>query len=554
MSVKQIAFGSKVGESLLSGVTKLANCVQVTLGPNGRNVLIEQSYGDPRVTKDGVTVAKHVELEDRYENLAAQLVKSVASKTADMVGDGTTTATVLARSIFSEAYKGSSAGMNSMELKSGIDYGVSVVVEALKKLSIPVRGNYEKIAQVATISANGDKEIGDMIAQAMEKVGPDGVITVEEAKSFKTELDVVPGMQFDRGYVSPYFITRQDKGTAELERCYILLYDGKISSAQSLLPVLEKMSKEGASLLIIAEDVEGEALAMLVVNKLRGILKVAAVKSPGFGDRRKAMLGDIASLTNGYVVSSDIGMRLEDVRMEDLGRADTVTIEKDNTTIIINSPTNTEVKERCEKIRGEIQSATSDYDREKLQERLAKLSGGIAVIRVGGATEVELKERKDRVEDAMHATKAAAEEGIVPGGGVAFLRCMGVLEDEIKKDGIQARGRDFVCGINAVKAALSAPCRQIAHNAGQEGGVVISEILKSSNANMGYDARHDKYVDMIEAGIIDPTKVTRTALQNAGSVSGLLNTTEVIIAQVPEKEKPGMGGGMPGGMGGGMDF
>ena len=554
MSVKQIAFGSKVGESLLNGVNKLAQCVQVTLGPNGRNVLIEQSFGDPRVTKDGVTVAKHVEFEDRYENLAAQLVKSVASKTADMVGDGTTTATVLARSIFGEAYKGSAAGMNAMEIKSGISHGVDIVVEALKKFSIPVRGNYEKISQVATISANGDKEIGDMIAQAMEKVGPDGVITVEEAKSFKTELDVVPGMQFDRGYVSPYFITRQDKGIAELERCYILLYDGKISSAQTLLPVLEKVSKEGASLLIIAEDVEGEALAMLVVNKLRGILKVAAVKSPGFGDRRKAMLNDIAVLTGGYVVSADVGMRLEDTRMEDLGRADTVVIEKDNTTVIINGPANSAVQERCEKIRAEIKDASSDYDREKLQERLAKLSGGVAVIRVGGATEVELKERKDRVEDAMHATKAAVEEGIIPGGGTALLRCVQALDAEISKKEVQERGRDFLCGVNAVKEALSAPCRQIAFNAGKEGGVVVAEVLKASDINLGYDARHDRYVDMIHAGIIDPTKVTRTALQNAGSVSGLLNTTEVIIAQAPEKEKAGMAGGMPGGMGGGMDF
>ena len=554
MSVKQIAFGSKVGESLLNGVTKLANCVQVTLGPNGRNVLIEQSFGDPRVTKDGVTVAKHVELEDRYENLAAQLVKSVASKTADLVGDGTTTATVLARSIYSEAFKGTSAGMNSMELRSGIEYAVEVVVKKLQELSTSVKGNYQKIAQVATVSANGDVEIGDMIAQAMEKVGSDGVITVEEAKSFKTELDVVPGMQFDRGYISPYFITRQDKGIAELERCYILLYDGKISSAQSLLPVLEKCSKEAASLLIIAEDVEGEALAMLVVNKLRGVLKVAAVKSPGFGDRRKAMLGDIAVLTNGYVISSEVGMRLEDIRMEDLGRADSVMIEKDNTTVIVNGPTNASVKERCNKIRLEIEDATSDYDREKLQERLAKLAGGVAVIRVGGATEVELKERKDRVEDAMHATKAAVEEGIIPGGGTGFLRCIKALEDIVKTDGVQVRGRDFVCGINAVKEALSAPCRQIAHNAGKEGGVVVAEVLKAAHVNIGYDARHDRYVDMIEAGIIDPTKVTRTALQNAGSVAGLLNTTEVIIAQIPEKEKPGMGAGMGGGMGGGMDF
>ncbi|WDT72017.1 MAG: chaperonin GroEL [Candidatus Manganitrophus sp.] len=537
---KQMVFSDEARAAILRGVNQLSNAVKATLGPKGRNAVIEKKFGAPTITKDGVTVAKEIELKDPYENMGAQLVKEVASKTSDVAGDGTTTATVLAQAIFREGVKNLSAGANAMELKRGIDKAVEAVTEELKKISRPCQTKKE-IAQIGTISANNDKTIGDLIAEAMEKVGKDGVITVEEAKSMSTSLDVVEGMQFDRGYISPYFVTDSERMEVSLEDAFILINEKKVSTMKDLLPVLEQVAKMGRPLLIIAEDVEGEALATLVVNKLRGTLQVAAVKAPGFGDRRKAMLEDLAILTGGQVISEDLGLKLENVKISDLGRAKRITIDKDNTTIVEGAGDAHKIQGRVKQIKAQIEETTSDYDREKLQERLAKLVGGVAVINVGAVTETEMKEKKARVEDALHATKAAVEEGIVPGGGVALLRCISAL-DKVKIDG------DQKIGVDIVRRSLEEPIRQISENAGVEGSVVVERVKRESGAN-GFDAASESYVDMVQAGIIDPTKVTRTALQNAASVASLMLTTEVMVAEIPE-EKP-KGPAMPpgGGMG-----
>jgi chaperonin GroEL len=548
MAAKDVYFSSDARDKMLRGVNILANAVKVTLGPKGRNVVIEKSFGAPRSTKDGVSVAKEIELADRFENLGAQLIREVASKTNDKAGDGTTTATVLAQAIVVEGLKSVAAGMNPMDLKRGVDKAVTKVVAEIKATSKKVTTNQE-IAQVGAISANGDSEIGDMIARAMEKVGNEGVITVEEAKTAETELDVVEGMQFDRGYLSPYFITNADKMEAVLEDPQILLFEKKLSSLQPLLPVLEAVVQSGRPLLIIAEDVEGEALATLVVNKLRGGLRVAAVKAPGFGDRRKAMLEDIAILTGAEVISEDLGIKLENVTLEMLGRAKKVTITKDDTTIVDGVGSKDDIEGRIAQIKRQIEDTTSDYDKEKLQERLAKLAGGVAVIRVGGATEVEVKERKDRVDDALNATRAAVEEGIVPGGGVALLKASQSLE------GMVGDNADQTAGIAIVRRALQAPIRQIAENAGVEGSIVVGKILENDTASFGFNAQTEEYGDLVKMGVIDPAKVVRTALQDAASVSGLLITTEAAIVEAPKKNAPA-GGGMPGGMGGmgDMDF
>ena len=548
MAAKEVRFSTDARQRMLNGVDMLANAVKVTLGPKGRNVVIEKSFGAPRITKDGVTVAKEVELADKFENMGAQMVREVASKTSDEAGDGTTTATVLAQAIVREGAKSVAAGMNPMDLKRGIDLAVEAIIADLKSRSKAVSSNAE-IAQIGTISANGDREIGEMLARAMEKVGKEGLITAEEAKSLSSELEVVEGMQFDRGYTSPYFITNAEKMTCELESPFILLHEKKLSGLQPLLPVLEQVVQSGKPLLILAEDVEGEALATLVVNKLRGGLKVAAVKAPGFGDRRKAMMEDIAILTNGQVISEDLGIKLENVNLDMLGTAKRVVITKEETTIIEGAGNSDDIKGRCSQIRAQIEETTSDYDREKLQERLAKLAGGVAVIRVGGATETEVKEKKDRVEDAMHATRAAVEEGIVPGGGVALLYAGKALE------GVKPSNDDQRVGVEIVRRALQAPCRQIAENAGDDGAVVVGKLLEGGDTSLGFDAQNGKYVDMFKAGIIDPTKVVRTALQDAASVAGLLVTTEAMIAEKPEKKSmPAMpGGGGMGGMGD-MDF
>lgn len=538
MAAKQLLFDEAARQSILRGVTILTDAVKATLGPRGRNVVIDRKFGSPNITKDGVTVAKEIELKDPYENMGAQLVREVASKTSDIAGDGTTTATVLAYSIYKEGMKYVTAGANAIDIKRGIDKAVETVVEELKRISKPVAEKKE-IAQVGTISANNDPSIGELIAEAMDKVGKDGVITVEEAKSMATTLDVVEGMQFDRGYISPYFITDPERMECVLEDAFILLHDKKISSMKDLIPLLEQIAKMGKPLLIIAEEVEGEALATLVVNKLRGTLQVCAVKAPGFGDRRKAMLEDIAILTGGTVISEDIGLKLENVKITDLGRARKITVDKENTTIVEGAGDPAKIQGRVKQIKTQIEETTSDYDREKLQERLAKLVGGVAVINVGAATESEMKEKKARVEDALHATRAAVEEGIVPGGGVAFLRCIPALE-KLKLD------HDQQIGVNIVKRALEEPIRQIVANAGLEGSIVVEKVKESKDLNFGYDAYREEYTDMVKSGIIDPTKVSRTALQNAASVAGLLLTTEVMITELPEEEKkPGMpGGGM----------
>ncbi len=535
---KQMSYSESARSSILKGVTALADAVKVTLGPKGRNAVIEKKFGAPTITKDGVTVAKEIELKDPYENMGAQLVKEVASKTSDIAGDGTTTATVLAHAIYREGVKNVSAGSNAMDLKRGIDLAVTSIINELKKMSKPCQDKKE-IAQIATISANNDAEIGRLIADAMDKVGKDGVITVEEAKSMTTSLDVVEGMQFDRGYISPYFVTDQERMEVVLDNPYILIHEKKVSSMKDLLPILEQTAKMGKPILIIAEEVEGEALATLVVNKLRGTLQVAAVKAPGFGDRRKAMLEDIAVLTGGQMIAEDLGLKLENLKLSDLGRAKRVSIDKDNTTIVEGAGEHAKIQARVKQIKAQIEESTSDYDREKLQERLAKIVGGVAVINVGAATETEMKEKKARVEDALHATKAAVEEGIVPGGGVTLLRSSAVL-DSLKIEG------DQKIGVNIIRRALEEPLRQIAQNAGLEGSVVVQKV-KSEKGTMGFDAATETYVDMIQAGIIDPTKVTRSALQNAASVASLMLTTEVMIADIPEKEPkaPAMpGGGM----------
>ncbi|MBM3536962.1 MAG: chaperonin GroEL [Alphaproteobacteria bacterium] len=549
MPAKEVRFSADARARMLRGVDILADAVKVTLGPKGRNVVLDKSFGAPRITKDGVTVAKEIELADKFENMGAQMVREVAVKTGDQAGDGTTTATVLAQSIVREGSKAVAAGMNPMDLKRGVDKAVEVVVEDLIKRTKKISTNAE-VAQVGTISANGEKDIGDMIAKAMEKVGKEGVITVEEAKSLETELDVVEGMQFDRGYLSPYFITNAEKMTCELESPYILIHEKKLAGLQPLLPVLESVVQSGKPLLIIAEEVEGEALATLVVNKLRGGLKVAAVKAPGFGDRRKAMLEDIAVLTAGQVISEDLGIKLENVTLDMLGRAKKVTIEKEYTTIVDGSGKKNDIQGRVAQIKAQIEETTSDYDREKLQERLAKLAGGVAVIRVGGATEIEVKERKDRVDDAMHATKAAVEEGIVAGGGVALLYAVNALKN------VKVDNHDQQVGIDIVRKALQTPTRQIAENAGTDGAIVAGKLLEQKNANFGFDAQTGEYVDMMKEGIIDPTKVVRLALQDAASVAALLITTEAMVAERPEKKAaPAMGGHDHGGGGmGGMDF
>jgi len=547
MSAKEVRFSVDARDRMLHGIDTLAHAVRITLGPKGRNVVLDKSFGAPRVTKDGVTVAKEIELQDKFENMGAQMVREVASKTSDQAGDGTTTATVLAQAIVKEGAKAVAAGMNPMDLKRGIDMAVEAVVEDLKKNSKNVTSN-EEIAQVGTISANGDAEIGRFLADAMKKVGNEGVITVEEAKSLETELEVVEGMQFDRGYVSPYFVTNADKMRVEMEDPYILIYEKKLSGLQELLPLLEAVVQASKPLLIIAEDVEGEALATLVVNKLRGGLKVAAVKAPGFGDRRKAMLEDIAVLTAGTMVSADLGIKLENVTVNMLGRAKKVMIDKENTTIVSGAGKKSEIQARIAQIKAQTEETTSDYDREKLQERLAKLAGGVAVIRVGGATEVEVKERKDRVDDAMHATRAAVEEGILPGGGVALLRAA----EALKK--LRTHNEDQKHGVEIVRKALSWPARQIALNAGEDGSVVVGKILEKDQYGFGFDAQTGEYVNMMSKGIIDPTKVVRAALQGAASVAGLLVTTEAMVAELPKKESPAMpGGGGMGGMGG-MDY
>ncbi|MEW9806978.1 chaperonin GroEL [Mesorhizobium marinum] len=550
MAAKDVKFSRDARERMLRGVNILADAVKVTLGPKGRNVVIDKSFGAPRITKDGVTVAKEIELEDKFENMGAQMVREVASKTNDIAGDGTTTATVLAQAIVQEGNKAVAAGMNPMDLKRGIDLAVNEVVALLGKAAKKIKTS-EEVAQVGTISANGDESVGKMIAEAMQKVGNEGVITVEEAKTAETELEVVEGMQFDRGYLSPYFITNPDKMIAELEDAYILLHEKKLSNLQAMLPVLEAVVQTSKPLLIISEDVEGEALATLVVNKLRGGLKIAAVKAPGFGDRRKAMLEDIAILTGGQVISEDLGIKLENVGLNMLGRAKRVRIEKENTTIVDGAGKKAEIQGRVAQIKQQIDETSSDYDREKLQERLAKLAGGVAVIRVGGATEIEVKEKKDRVDDALNATRAAVEEGIVAGGGVALLRA----SSQIKSDGVNS---DQTAGIAIVRRALQAPARQIASNAGAEASIVAGKILENKGATYGYNAQTGEYGDMISMGIVDPVKVVRTALQDAASVAGLLVTTEAMIAEAPKKEAAGgMPAGMPGGgMGGmgGMDF
>ncbi len=541
MAAKDVKFSQDARERMLRGVDTLANAVKVTLGPKGRNVVIEKSFGAPRITKDGVTVAKEIELSDKFENMGAQMVREVASKQNDAAGDGTTTATVLAQAIVREGAKAVAAGMNPMDLKRGIDLAVEAVTRSLGEHSRKITGS-EEIAQVGTISANGDRTIGAMIAEAMQKVGNEGVITVEEAKTAETELDVVEGMQFDRGYLSPYFVTNSEKMVAELDDPYILIHEKKLSGLQVMLPLLEAVVQTGKPLLIVAEDVEGEALATLVVNKLRGGLKVAAVKAPGFGDRRKAMLEDIAILTGGTAVSEDLGIKLENVTLDMLGRAKKVRIEKEATTIVDGAGSRTDIEGRVAQIKAQIEETTSDYDREKLQERLAKLAGGVAVIRVGGATEVEVKEKKDRVDDALNATRAAVEEGILPGGGIALLRAVKALE------GLQPANDDQRTGVEIVRKAITAPARQIVDNAGDDGAVVIGKLLESADYNQGYDAQTGTYGDLVKAGIIDPTKVVRTAIQDAASVAGLLITTEAMIAELPKKETaPAMPAG-------GMDY
>src|SRR3954468_19315772 len=549
MAAKQVKFSTDARDRMLRGVDILANAVKVTLGPKGRNVVLDKSFGAPRITKDGVTVAKEIELEDKFENMGAQMLREVASKTNDTAGDGTTTATVLAQAIVREGAKSVAAGMNPMDLKRGVDIAVQAVVKDIEKRAKKVSSSAE-VAQVGTVSANGDTQVGKMIAQAMQKVGNEGVITVEEAKAMETEVDIVEGMQFDRGYISPYFVTNAEKMLAELEDAYILLHEKKLSGLQAMLPVLEAVVQSGKPLIIIAEDVEGEAIATLVVNKLRGGLKVAAVKAPGFGDRRKAMLEDIAILTGGQLISEDLGIKLENVNVSMLGRAKKVVIEKEKTTIINGAGKRKDIEARVQQIKAQIEETTSDYDREKLQERLAKLAGGVAVIKVGGATEVEVKEKKDRVEDALNATRAAVEEGIVPGGGVALLRAKKAVGK------IQNENADVQAGINIVLKAIEAPIRQIAENSGVEGSIVVGKILENKSETYGFDAQTEDYVEMFDKGIVDPAKVVRTALQDAASVAGLLVTTEAMVAEVP-KEKPAMpmggGGGGMGGMGG-MDF
>ncbi len=546
---KQISFGDEARAKILKGINQLSNAVKATLGPKGRNAVIEKKFGAPTITKDGVTVAKEIELQDPYENMGAQLVKEVSSKTSDVAGDGTTTATILAQAIFREGAKNLSAGANAMDLKRGIDRAVLVVTKELEAMSKPCQSKKE-ISQIGTISANNDETIGELIAQAMEKVGKDGVITVEEAKSAETSLDVVEGMQFDRGYISPYFVTDSERMEVSLEDVLILIHEKKISSMKDLLPVLEQVAKAARPLVIIAEDIDGEALATLVVNKLRGTLNVAAVKAPGFGDRRKAMLEDIAVLTGGQVISEDLGLKLENIKLEDMGRSKRITIDKDNTTIVEGAGDTQKIQARVKQIKAQVEETTSDYDREKLQERLAKIVGGVAVINVGAVTETEMKERKARVEDALHATKAAVEEGIIAGGGVALIRCLPVIE-KLKLAG------DQQVGVDIIKRAIEEPIRQITENSGVESSIVVDRVKKESGA-IGFDANSETYIDLVEAGIIDPTKVTRTALQNAASVAGLMLTTEVMIADIPEKKDamPGMppGGGMGdmGGMGGMM--
>jgi len=543
MAAKEVKFSSDAREKMLRGVDTLANAVKVTLGPKGRNVVIEKSFGAPRITKDGVTVAKEIELEDKFENMGAQMVREVASKTNDLAGDGTTTATVLAQAIVKEGTKAVAAGMNPMDLKRGIDIAVEAVVKDLQSHAKKITSN-EEIAQVGTISANGDTEIGRFLAEAMKKVGNEGVITVEEAKSLETELEVVEGMQFDRGYVSPYFVTNTEKMRAELEDPYILIHEKKLSGLQTMLPLLEAVVQSGKPLLIVAEDVEGEALATLVVNKLRGGLKVAAVKAPGFGDRRKAMLEDIAILTGGTAISEDLGIKLENVTLQMLGRAKKVVIEKENTTIVDGAGKKKEIEARVAQIKAQIEETTSDYDKEKLQERLAKLAGGVAVIRVGGATEVEVKERKDRVDDAMHATRAAVEEGILPGGGVALLRALKAL------DTVKPTDPDQKAGVDIVRRAIQVPARQIVQNAGEDGSVVVGKLLENNKYSWGFNAATGEYQDLVGAGVIDPAKVVRTALQDAASVASLLITTEALVAEKPKKETPALpAGGM-----GGMDY
>ena len=544
MSAKDVRFSSDARDRMLRGVDILNNAVKATLGPKGRNVVLDKSYGAPRITKDGVTVAKEIELEDKFENMGAQMVREVASKTSDRAGDGTTTATVLTASIIKEGLKLVAAGMNPMDLKRGIDIAAAAVVRDIERRAKKVQSS-EEIAQVGTISANGDKAVGKMIADAMKKVGNEGVITVEEAKTAETELDVVEGMQFDRGYLSPYFITNAEKMVAELEDAYILIHEKKLSSLQPLLPILEAIVQAGKPLLIVAEDIEGEALATLVVNKLRGGLKVAAVKAPGFGDRRKAMLEDIAVLTTGTMIAEDLGIKLENVTLQMLGKAKRVRIEKENTTIIEGAGKKQDIEGRIAQIKAQIEETTSDYDKEKLQERLAKLAGGVAVIRVGGSTEVEVKEKKDRVDDAMHATKAAVEEGIVPGGGVALLRAKAAISK------LSDENPDIQAGINIVLRALEAPIRQIAENAGVEGSIVVGKITENKSQTYGFDAQTEQYVDMLSAGIVDPAKVVRVALQDAASIAGLMITTEAMVAETPKKkEAPAVpGGGM-----GGMDY
>jgi len=543
MAAKQLQFDENARHTLLRGIEKLAKAVKATLGPSGRNVILDKKFGSPTITKDGVTVAKEIELEDPYENMGAQLVREVASKTSDVAGDGTTTATILAESIYREGLRNVTAGANPTSLQRGIMKGVDAIVEELKKLSKKVSDRTE-IAQVATVSANWDKTIGEIIADAMDKVGKDGTITVEEAKSIETTLEVVEGMQFDKGYLSPYFVTNAEAMEAILENAYILIYEKKISSLKDLLPLLEKVAKAGRPLLIISEDVEGEALATLVVNKLRGTLQVCAVKAPGFGDRRKAMLEDIAVLTGGRLISEDLGIKLENIKLEDMGRAKRVTIDKENTTIVEGEGKKADIQGRVAQIRRQIEETTSDYDREKLQERLAKLAGGVAVVNVGAATETEMKEKKARVEDALHATRAAVEEGIVPGGGVAFLRTQKAL------DNVKDLEADEKIGIQIVRRAIEEPTRQLAYNGGAEGALVVEEV-KKRKGNEGYDVATGEYTDLVKAGIVDPTKVTRSALQNAASIAGLLLTTEALVTEIPEKEKtPPM---PPGGMGG-MDY
>jgi chaperonin GroEL len=543
MAAKEVKFSVDARDSMLRGIDTLAHAVRVTLGPKGRNVVLDKSFGAPRITKDGVTVAKEIELEDKFENMGAQMVREVASKTSDEAGDGTTTATVLAHAIVKEGAKSVAAGMNPMDLKRGVDLAVDAIVEDLKKNSKKVTSN-EEIAQVGTISANGDAEIGRFIADAMKRVGNEGVITVEEAKSLETELEVVEGMQFDRGYISPYFVTNADKMRVEMEDPYVLIYEKKLSGLQELLPLLEAVVQSSKPLVIIAEDTEGEALATLVVNKLRGGLKVAAVKAPGFGDRRKAMLQDIAILTGGQAISEDLGIKLENVTLDMLGRAKKVMIDKENTTIVGGAGKKADIQARIAQIKAQIEETTSDYDREKLQERLAKLAGGVAVIRVGGATEIEVKERKDRVDDAMHATRAAVEEGILPGGGVALLRAA----EALKK--IRTHNDDQKTGVEIVRRALSWPARQIVINAGEDGSIVVGKILEKDTYAYGYDAQAGEYGNLISKGIIDPTKVVRAALQGAASVAGLLIMTEAMVAELPKKQSPAM----PGGPGAGMDY